>query len=142
MPTPKQGGVYYIPQILPPQGNRANPKNHYFVCLMNSNHIGSYQHPSKNPFFSVLGCIIRSQVNTETGKKVGLIQSYSFPILASDYSFLKHDSIVETHQLFHVHYPVFEDPNTQCIGSLYMPNDKNDPQLMSEILEAAQSLFI
>jgi hypothetical protein len=137
---PKQGNVYYISSILPPESS-GNTKPHYFLCLMNSSHIRNFQHPSRNKGFFVLGCIIRSAVSSTTGKLVPLVQGYSFKIQPTEYSFLKHDSIVETHQLFHVHYPEFDHTQTREMGSLYMPNDKEDSTLMNSILDASKSLL-
>jgi hypothetical protein len=126
--VPKQGEIYKVDTILPP--NQAD--NHYFLVLTNSGHIRNHSHPTNR--YCLTGCIVRSATNKK-GAKVKEIKGYSFLITPQEFPFLQHDSIIETHQIFHLDIKEFDKTTTKCLGRV------NDQSKLQNILDSAKSLF-
>lgn len=110
----KQGRVYFPPVTLPP----GQETNHRIVVLTNNQIINRI---SQNQF--LLCAIIRSSVN-QSGKPVIQVPGHTIPVNPSDFTssqegaVISHESLIETHQLFHIQKQAFSSPSVRSLGDL------------------------
>ncbi|MBI4403725.1 MAG: type II toxin-antitoxin system PemK/MazF family toxin [Deltaproteobacteria bacterium] len=123
---PLRGEVYFPAKNLPPDQDTP----HRCVVLSPTNLMAHHPNVKGNKLFVVVA-IIRSATH-QSGTPVRLVPGHSVPITVTDFSFLDHDSIVETHQLFAVELDVFRRKH---------PMGRISGQVLTDILRGAQRLF-
>jgi hypothetical protein len=102
----KQGRVFRPPSaILPPR----QAKTHFVVVISNNSSLTRVKTSANGGF--VVVAIIRSAKN-EAGNPVKMVLGHSFPLTPTDLPKLSHDSIIETHQLFHIRSSELTPANT------------------------------
>lgn len=121
-----QGRVYFPGTILPPK----QATRHRIVVLTKRTIINTHAHQSRS---FVMVALIRS-AHHQNGQPVRLMPLHSIPLRVRDHSWLEHDSIVETHQLFHLATQELRDPRNRPLGDL-------PPHLLEQVLDGAQALF-
>ena len=127
----KQGRVYFPQGILPP-GQLTSHR----IIVLSGNLVIARLRPG-----SFLACaIIRSALN-QAGRSVAMVPGHSIPVDADDFTsmqingqVIQHDSIIETHQLFHISIADFSTPRVRALGDL------NSAKL-SDVLAGARKLF-
>jgi len=126
----KQGRVYFPPVTLPP----GQSTDHRIIILSSDLVINRI---SSNQF--LVCAIIRSAVNQE-GRKVGMVPGHTIPVFPSDFksstgmSVILHDSLVETHQLFHIAKQDLSRPLVRALGDL-------NPNKLQAVLSGAKMLL-
>lgn len=123
---PVRGEVYFPDQTLPP----GQDTPHRCVVLSSTNLMATQPNTQGNRLF-VTVALIRSATH-KGGAAVRLVRGHSIPISATDYSFLQHDSIVETHQLFAIELDVLK--KKKPVGKIADP-------VLTDILKGARQLF-
>ena len=123
----KQGRVYFPPIKLPP----GQETDHRIVVLSNNQVINR---TSPNQF--LLCAIIRSAVN-QSGRPVSRVPGHTIPVSQSDFVgsgvVISHDSLIETHQLFHVSKQDLSNSSVRYLGDL-------SPDKLREVLAGAKKL--
>lgn len=123
----RQGRVYFPPITLPP----GQETDHRIVVLSNNQVINR----SANNQFLVCA-IIRSAIN-QSGRPVGRVPGHTIPVSQIDFvgtGVISHDSLIETHQLFHVSKQDLSGPSVRYLGDLN--TDK-----LREVLDGAKKLL-
>ena len=127
----KQGRVYFPGAILPPE----QATHHRVVILSNSAII------NRSRSGSFLTCAIIRSAKNQTGRAVQAVPGHSIPVKSTDFislrkegQVLKHDSIIETHQIFHISWDSLNDPMNRALGDL-------DPLKLQEVLTGARRLL-
>lgn len=105
----KQGRVY-LPQAIIPPGQQTT---HFVVVLTNNGILNRIQ--LSGGF--VVTALIRSAVSSR-GTRVNLLPIHSIPVTRAELPFLSHDSIIETHQLFHLPLQELTGTNGRQLGDL------------------------
>lgn len=123
----KQGRVYFPPITLPP----GQETNHRIVVLSNNQVI------NRSSYNQFLVCaIIRNAVN-QSGGRVSLVPGHTIPVSTNDFAgsgnVISHDSLIETHQLFHVSKQDLSNPSVRHLGDL-------NPDKLVEVLNGAKKL--
>ncbi len=128
----KQGRIY-IPPLTYPPGKKIP---HRILILSNSAIINR-----SRPGSFLVCAIIRSSISQQTGKAVTLVPNHSIPITVKDcisfnpnFTVLDHDSVIETHQLFHVSCDYLINQSVKALGDLN--SDK-----LQEVLNGARKVF-
>jgi hypothetical protein len=122
----KQGRIYIPKTILPP-----GQVTKHFIVVLTSDLILKRLAASQNSFAVV--AIIRSAVN-QSGRPVPLVPMHSVPISPSDVPNLTHDSIIETHQLFHMPIAELNPARNPILGDLPKP-------ILAQVLSGARALL-
>lgn len=122
----KQGRVYIPKTILPP----GQATKHFIVVITNDLILRKLA-ANQNSFAVV--AIIRSAIN-QSGRAVPLIPMHSVPVSPKDLSGLSHDSIVETHQLFHMPLVELNPARNPVLGDLSKP-------ILEQVLSGARALL-
>jgi len=121
----KQGRVYLPRAIIPPRQQTT-----HFVVVLTSNGILNRLQQSGG---FVVTALIRSATSSR-GNRVNLIPIHSIPVTVAQLGFLSHDSIIETHQLFHLPLQELTGSNGRLLGDL-------PDQILAEVLAGARRLL-
>lgn len=127
----RQGRIYFPPIKLPP----GQETEHRIVVLTNSHLINKI---GANQF--LVCALIRSATN-KSGQRVSLIPGHTIPVnpldfipLSANQPVIYHDSLIETHQLFHISKQSLSDPSVKALGDL-------KSEKLHEVLAGSQRLF-
>ncbi len=124
----KQGRVYFPPMTLPP----GQETDHRIIVLSNNQVINR---SSPNQF--LVCAIIRSAVS-QSGRRVNLVPGHTIPVNPTDFigsgNVINHESLIETHQLFHVSKQSLSNPSVRALGEL-------TPEKLKAVLDGAKKLM-
>jgi PemK-like, MazF-like toxin of type II toxin-antitoxin system len=121
----KQGRVYLPKAVIPP----GQQSNHFVVVLTNNGILNRLQQSGG----FILVALIRNAISNR-GNQVKLIPIHSVPVTRADLSFLSHDSIIETHQLFHLPLQELTGTRGKALGDL-------PDQILATVLVGAKKLL-